>query len=508
METVSPPDWLGWSPGEVGVVKLTMGSHAASLQALLRSRLIAVMTDRGWKLDLVAESTMGTALIGAFRQQLDEEFSATASFEFDFAFEFDSRSREGRLAAAPIGVISEFGVSYDRSYRLWPLATGYPAASDLALDESEVFGHGKTLDVTMPLDKGVDAIADKLEAGAEKALGVAGRYTSVDTILARFRASDQEMDQVYAVPLLLAAAGRLEEARAAIHQYRSRRISSTHDSEYRAFVTRLSTWMDSGDPLPDPPESFTKVHAGEWFGPDYENGPPRSPAPGFWELWERSREKSEQTRAANEAVRSNKAGKSRKELAEMLQREKSERGLDTSPRFLDMQIDAIQADSRAERRAVGLKALKTFVDGITATFRGLSASGDPAPEWMEPPLKASHTIRGIPGIWITIETDPDAGPVLERALATAIQNPFRDDQIEPELWLDWRSRPTADETLLSVHLGDQRVATLDGNTAALFRIHMEAAVTEGLLPVANGRLIRTSEAPGHRLEIQRPAEPQ
>jgi hypothetical protein len=191
--------------------------------------------------------------------------------------------------------------------------------------------------------------------------------------------------------------------------------------------------------------------------------------------------------------------------------------LDTNPRVLDLLIDGIQAESKAEKRAAGFKALRNLADGLSATFTGISVSGDPAPPWMEPPLKASHSIRGVPGKWITVETDVEAIPVIERALATAIHNPLLDDQIQPEVWLDWQSRPSSDtafpsdtallfdKAFLEVHLGDQTVATLDADTTSLFRIHMETAATEGLVPVIKGRLTRTSEPPGHRLEIQSPA---
>ena len=191
----------------------------------------------------------------------------------------------------------------------------------------------------------------------------------------------------------------------------------------------------------------------------------------------------------------------------MLQRERAERGLDTNPRLLNLHIDGVQADSQAEERAVGFKALKIFVDGFTAPFRELSASHGPAPEWMEPPLNAGHVIRGVPGNWITIETGVDAGPTLERALTTAIHDPLRDDQIEPELWLAWQSRPGSDRTLLGVYLGDQMVATLDAGTTSLFQIHMQAAAKEGLVVVTKGRVIRTSEPPGVCLQIQSPADP-
>jgi hypothetical protein len=489
---------VGGGGGEV----IMAGS--ARLQASLRSRLGPAMTERGWESDLVAESMMGTAMIGAFRRQVGGEFSVTACFELDI----DLRKLASQDAS--IKVMSDFGVSYDRSYRLWPLVSRYPSPSDLGLDDAEIFGPGKKLEATVRSDAEVDAIADKLAAESERAFNVAGRYASVDAILEQFHAS-HEIDQIYAMPLLLAAAGRDEEARASIVEYRSLQIPDTHDSEYRAFVTRLSDWIGSGSQLPDLPGPVTKVQTGEWADPDVEDLlarlRERPPRPQFREAWKRSRERGAKSRAANDAVRANKKGKSRGELAEMLQRERSKRGLDTNSRIVDILVDGIQADSRAEKNAIGLRAVKTYASWVKATFREIDATGNAAPAWMEPPLRASHAVRGVPGGWITVETDPDANSLLERALATAIRNPMRDDRIEPQMWLDWQRRPPGDNTLLDVHLGDQKVATLDANTTALFGIHMDAAAAKGLLPEIKGRLVRTAEAPGHRLQIQCPAEP-
>ena len=272
------------------------------------------MAERGWELDVVAESMMGTALIGAFRHHLDDEFSATASFEFDVEIELPNRKRPP--ADARVEIISDLGVSYERAYRLWTLASGHPRPSDLALDDNDILGPGKTSDTTFQSDEEVDRITGKLTARAEKALDAAERFTSVETILDRLLASevsDDDSHQIYAVPLLLAVANRSEEARAAITKYRSLRRSFTHDSEYRAFVTRLTKWMDSGSPLPDPRGPFTYERESQWGFPDFGELPTRPPTPSFWEIWRRSRDRSKKTRAATDAVRSDKAGKSREE---------------------------------------------------------------------------------------------------------------------------------------------------------------------------------------------------
>jgi hypothetical protein len=455
------------------------------------------MAGRGWDVDLVAESMMGTALIGAFRRSIDGDFSLTASFEVE---DQDRRSRF-------LTVFSEFGMSYDRSYRLWPVASGFPRPEDVCLGDDAIFGRGQTLGAVVRSGGEVEAAAKKLAAGAERAVEVAGCYASIDALVDYARSSVDEVDQIDTVPILLAAAGRTDEARAAIGEYRSRRRSYTHDSEYRAFVARLTDWMDSGSPLPDMPGPVTDSDTDEWPDPDVERDPTPGPSPSLWEAWRRARESSAKSRAASEAVRADKEGKSRAELAEMLKRERAERGWETNPRFLDMHVDAIGADSRAEKREVGFRALGNIMGGFKAIAQDLKAIDDPAPEWMEPPTKAGHPVRGSRGQWITIETDTDAAPVLEQALATANHNPLRDDQIDPELWLDWHRQPTTDEPLIAVHLGSHKVATLDANTTARYRADMNAAAAKGLLPVVKGRLIRTPEPPGYQLQIQHPTTP-
>ncbi len=474
-----------------------MVADAVGLQGSLRSRLVPAMTGHGWALDPVAESMMGTALIGAFRRRIDDDFSVTASFEVE---DQDRRSRV-------LKVFSEFGMSYDRSYRLWPVASGFPRPADVGLDDDAIFGRGQSLGAVVRSEGEVEAAAKKLAAGAERSAEVAGRYASVDALVDYARSSVDEIDQIDTIPLLLAAAGRTDEARAAISEYRSWRQADTHDSEYRAFVARLTDWMDSGSPLPDLPGPVTDLDTDEWPDLDVENYPTPGSSPSLWEAWRRARESSAKSRAASEAVRAEKEGKSRAELGEMLKRERAERGLETNPRFLDMHIDAIGADSRAEKREVGFRTLGNILSGFKAIAQDLKAIDDPAPEWMEPPIRAGYRLRGRRGQWITIETDADAAPILEQAVATANHNPLRDDQIDLELWLDWHRQPTTDGPLVAVHLGSHRVATLDANTTARYRADMEAAATQGLLSVVGGRLIRTPEPPGYHLQIQSPTTP-
>ncbi len=313
----------------------------AELRALMRSDLLQRLTRDGWGVDEVAEALDGE-VIGAFRQRVADEFCVTAQFEFDI---------EDRRGRSSITVTAGFGLSYDRSYRLWPTVSGHPFLCEAGLDD-ELNGAGKLAEVRIGHSRDVAAAAARLDIVATRAVQLARRYATVDGLLGCLRSAKEDFDQDMVVPVVLAAAGRHDEARATITTYRSRARSASD----REFALRLTNWMDSGSELPDPPAAAdVRVRADDEryrivFPRGYED---RLEAPSVVDIMRRSRDRSARRRAASDAVRSQKSGKSREQLLAMYQLELEERDLEMDPLTIELELDGIQAETRAEKRRVG-----------------------------------------------------------------------------------------------------------------------------------------------------------
>ena len=470
-----------------------MAESAGELITLLRSALLGRLEVAGWVVDEVDESLMGSDLLGAFRRPLSQEFSLAGQF-----WQEKGQDRRG----TSVVITCEFGVSFDRSYRLWPVVEDDPRVWDAALEDKELTSRGQGVNVTVRSAGDVEAAAMDLAAVAARAVTVGGRYATVESLLGYVRSWEEDY-AAEIVPLVLAAAGRSGEARSALDEYNARRGS---DTGYRSFAFRLNSWMDSGDGLPDPPEPRPLGDRPEpgrvTFGPQFAE---HHQMPSASEMLRQSRERRQKRDAATDAVRAVKTGKSRQELSDLLERELQQRGLRADPVSIDLGVDAIQADTPAERVRAGWRALRTIGEGLGGLVTELKNVGNPPPEWVRPPPKASYRASRTIGEWITVAADPGAAPMLERALSTAVYNPLPDDQVRFEVWLSWEPDPVDTRSLIWVHIAADKVATLDSNQTGRFRADMEGASRTGQLPAVEARITRQAGPPGYLLELGAPA---
>jgi hypothetical protein len=209
-----------------------------ALHDALVPRLDARMTAAGWHADPTAVLGTADGVVGRFRHPLNEDFAATARF----AWLGDT---------PPLQVDTAVGVSYRRSYRVWPyLLRGYPH-SELRVGVEDL-GQASGFVELWELDE-VDRAVDQLIAPVlDRALGWAGPFASFDSLLSTLRTSDNAEAHLMDIPVLLAAGGRLDEARQALTDALASHREEAEDLLMNDFALRFEVWLAGGTP-PTPP---------------------------------------------------------------------------------------------------------------------------------------------------------------------------------------------------------------------------------------------------------------
>jgi len=454
------------------------------LHRLLRDGLTETMAQSGWVVDLAEDTEPGGWMVGAFRVPIGEEFAAAVQFEL---------STPSRYSHLPLEVTGVVGVSYERAYRLWPVVWDgeqYELAVELA----------DLVDATPPLTAKVSTPSDVRRAVTLLARPVlahavewAGRYATVDAVLDACQHDPIFADrQRMVVPVVLAAAGRHDEARSALASYFAVQDPRTEGREYRRFAYQLNRWLDSGAELPPPPRG----PVGEPLPFDPE-APPRKTR-------EQREAERDAFRQAVDAVRHDGGHKTRDELRAMLQGEFTSREVVLDdPLELEMALDAVEAgDSRSARRRLGFDLLKTVVGGIVQAVR--SREAPPIPTWLEPPPHAAHRVWLDPRRWVTITPDPGVEPFLQRvfdAIPTRIL-----DSVHVDAWLQQDPEPGAAGSRIGVQIGTHRVGTIKGTDQARYEPTMELAARRAEQPLVEARITRLRDG-GWLLALGTPALP-
>jgi hypothetical protein len=465
----------------------------AEVRGELRSRLATVLTTGGWTLDPVRESLFGSLGIAAFRRPITDEFSVTAEFEDD----------QGPV----LSVSAEFFVSYERSYRLWPVVQDYPVSAEIEVSETgrDAPKVREDFRVVVGSARALPGAVDKLSAMAARAVTEASDMASVDVVLEVLRSREVD-SRADAIPVVLAAAGRFDEARRAIDEYRALRDPYTHTADYRRLASRLTGWIDAGAVLPGPPAPLqVRADNEETFEPPpaFEHVEPLS----FLQVWRQSKERSAQLKAARAAVEKQRLGKSRDELRVLYEAELAARRLTGQPRATELVLDRIEAGSPAEKRAVGWRAMGEIAGLVTTTVKDLKAIGQPPAAWLEPPLAASYEVLHRHGEWFAVETDPLAQPVLDRALEGVVHGSWRDDRVNFDAWLTAANDEAAGTRRLGVHVGVVAVAQLSQEDSDRFATAFDAAATRGELPFMAARITRHPAGPSLELGVPYDIQP-
>jgi len=453
-------------------------AKSAQLHEGLREELTAQMEAAGWAVDVAQDSAPGGRRVAAFRRPISDDFCATAEF---LRTSFDGPDW------APLEVTAVVGVSYGPAYRLWPLVCDRETP-DLTIDVGELLDPPQdvSVDVARPADAhraAAELIAPVLAYG----LPYAERHADVDALIAQSKSDPDEYGwQAEVVPLLLAAAGRSDEARGRLAEYMASGRSEVAGHDYRRFAYQLHRWLDAGAVLPDPPSAPVTDR------PVFES--PSAPLPSFSDV----RRSAAARREAFDVVRGRSNGLDRSQRRKMLIEELGRRKIALSPLAVEAQLDAMELGP-GRRAGRGLKLLAGLGSGVRKVIR--DGVADP-PEWLQPPPRASYPARTGHRDWVAVALDGDAGAWLDRVMVAA---PNRiNDTTTVTSWLAWDPEPRTPDSRLAVHIGAPRVGIVDLAATKRFEPVMEAAERRQELPWIRSRLTSIGDGARHLLELPSP----
>jgi hypothetical protein len=211
-----------------------------ALHNALESRLDALMTASGWHVDPTANLGIEDGVVGLFRHPLNEDFAVTAWFAW-LGGEFP-----------PLKVVTTVGVSYQLSYRVWPyLLRGYPH-SEFRIGAQDLVKASPFVEL-WELDEVDRAVSQLVQPVLDRAIAWAEPFASTEALLAALRTVDDAVVKVMNIPVVLAASGRIEEARQALVTAMAAHREQARELLMDDFKLRFDMWVDAGAP-PAPPD--------------------------------------------------------------------------------------------------------------------------------------------------------------------------------------------------------------------------------------------------------------
>jgi hypothetical protein len=325
---------------------VTDEQRVEALHHALRAQLADRMTAAAWSPDPAEDTSIADGgVVGSFRHLLNENFAVTAWFAWlgDYP---------------PLQVDTVVAVSYERSYPLWPMLI-QQAHSEVKIGVDGL-GHGPHPVELWGLDEVSRAVDQLVAPVLESAVGWAEPFASLDALLAALAASNDAMVELADIPVVLAAAGRPEDARQAFADALVTHRTEASETYWKDFAARFTAWLASGAIPPDRP-----------------CGPPSSKAYvaeplQVGDVWAKARHEVDNRRSAISSVAERQTGRSRDELRDMLHDELDARELTPSPREIEMMLDRIQATSvaaKTELRAEAVGSLVSMARGIFVAIK-------------------------------------------------------------------------------------------------------------------------------------------
>lgn len=446
---------------------------AADVRELLRATFAARVEPAGWRM-----------LVG------EDEYLSLATFLYPTGSDFAATAEVSRATSFPdkppvLVTDVSIGVAFEPLRRLWPLLGDFrvavvtehvwpPEKDEEAGDEGD---RVPPFEVRSAAD--AERAADELAPLIlERAPAFAQRYASLDVLLQESGGAARYRNIRHAA--LLAAADRLEEARASLELLRPPPDPQLSRRQRRT-ARQLRRWIDGGgNPALIPPS------------------PPPS---GFTHDKRRSlselRAEQAKRHAAMEEVKQTARGKSRDEVRAIFLQEMARRGVEEqSPLWIENTLDHLW-DSRAQQVHAGMRALKglgKFAIGAAKAIKDREFPDMSVPDWLEPP---DHALYEFPstGPLVEVLLDADARSWLDRAYDAL---PKMAGSGLLTAWLGVES-----DVGLVIHLGERRVGRLDRDAAASYDQVVEDAALRDEAPCVRARLTRTPS--GFLLEIGRPA---
>lgn len=457
---------------------------AFELRELLRDELAARLDPAGWhRVDGLGDDSMKLA---CFTCPLGDEFAATVEY-------WRVMSVPDRL---PVRVSQAMiGVSFEPLRRLWPLLEDQPRVTTVYQGIEEMPERVRCARIEVHTHDEIAPVADQLAGIAlEHAVAFAEPHASVDAILGALGYGEAGPVNMV-VPALLAAAGRVEQAREALARYGGEMDLPEQKRRERRFVYQLTRWLDSGrDPslLPSDPPPRRHKRAGSRAARN---------------IWGEARAR----KAAVDTVKRDGAGRDRSELRRMLVAEFAQRGVPVDPLDIEQQINQFttSAAERTRRQVEGLKILGKLGLTVAKAIRKQELPELPdlsIPEWLEPPAPAVYTFPESqePGHrWTAAQLDPDSHEWLAQAHAVVPRLIKSMNTANFEAWVTWGQTPA--RGVLEVHIGERRVGLLDNGAAIAYWDVMDAAAQRAELPCVEARLTHISAEATYLLEVALPA---
>lgn len=294
------------------------------------------------------------------------------------------------------------------------------------------------------------------EAALEQAPGAAAEVADLDALEDALRDEDRVAPAraITRLPVLLAATGRVDEARAAVEDYLLRGPDEVLSRSYRRFAHQLGVWAEAGAPPPPPLEAW----------PAHLFHPPAAPRP--------------------DPAQIRRAGAPHDAAA-------------TPPPGLWGLLGLARTAAAA---TVGLVA-------------GLGRVLDERPDWLEPPDHALFPVPADEDTPVPVTIDPDSADWLGHVAAVrTTRTPLL---THCDAWLEPRPRRRrsggprdADDPSgpgeVVVHLGSHAVGRLSGPAAALYAPALRAAARYGELPQVGAHLLWSPDPAARRLSLDRP----
>jgi hypothetical protein len=214
---------------------------------------------------------------------------------------------------------------------------------------------------------------------------------------------------------------------------------------------------------------------------------PRDASEFFRGMWRVGREAADKKRQVVEAVRDASQGKTRDQLRSLFEEELARREMSSDPIWVERMLDELEWSSGERVRQTAQRLL--LVGG--ALGRIAQSRGIPdAPGWMRPPEDADYEVPGSRCEKTPVDVDPDAAPVLDRALAGAPGHVGEMIALV-DVWFD-REAVADGDAPVGVYLGSQRVGVLGAQATERFTTVMQAATERGARPCAKAELAKAT----------------
>jgi hypothetical protein len=466
---------------------------AAVIEAL-RAAITERMVAAGWAVDPAVDVGWPWLRLAAYRRLTVTDFAAVVRFESRGPTHGDE---------LPVRIGATVAVDYEPLYCLKPLILEKPTHGELAVGIEELTDqpdYDLTVEIRGPRD--INKIGELVDAVIAHALDYATAHSSYDELLADANWDPELTEGVSeSVPLLLAAAHRYDDTRAALAKNESSGAEGFDSTDYRRFVRRLTRWMDDGGIIPEPPTARV-------------GRPLRGPRPR--PSLAASRQKSAAHNEAFETVRDQATGKTDDELRDLLRAEYGQRGIDPDELQIEVAVDAIHRQGSPLGKAVyTVQGVTTAVahtargiNTIVKLLRGQDPPPRPAPiPWLEPPDDAAYDVRIDRDMWLTIDLEPDAMTFLNRAHASLGPGlkglPHVPSPINTNVLDAWLSRPPADDpgASLVINIGQTVVGVVPDGEQHRYDAAMGQARLRHEWPRVKARLTTFDRPPNVLFEL-------